>query len=78
MTLRWNGASGATTKLYRRARAGEITNCTGIDSPFEPPVHPELTIDASDLTPDACLEVVMNYRSGRGLRSAPRPGYPRR
>ena len=33
--------------LYRRARAGEITNFTGIDSPYEPPEAPEIHLDAS-------------------------------
>ncbi|OHV07737.1 adenylyl-sulfate kinase [Kushneria phosphatilytica] len=34
--------------LYRRARAGEIHDFTGIDSPYEPPMHPELTLLAED------------------------------
>ncbi|MEO5839207.1 MAG: adenylyl-sulfate kinase [Acidimicrobiales bacterium] len=36
--------------LYRKARAGEITGFTGIDDPYEPPVHPELVLrpDAGD------------------------------
>jgi bifunctional enzyme CysN/CysC len=32
--------------LYRRARAGEIGEFTGIDDPYEPPVAPDLTLDA--------------------------------
>jgi bifunctional enzyme CysN/CysC len=31
--------------LYKRARRGEIKNFTGIDSPYEPPLNPELRID---------------------------------
>ena len=33
--------------LYRKARAGEIANFTGISSPYEPPATPEITIDGS-------------------------------
>jgi hypothetical protein len=34
--------------LYKRARAGEIKNYTGIDSPYEVPENPELTIDTDN------------------------------
>ena len=57
--------------LYRRARAGEITNFTGIDSPFERPVNPELTIDNSCRTPDECADIVMDYLNRHGLLPAP-------
>ena len=33
--------------LYAKARAGKLPNFTGIDSPYEPPQHPELHLDAS-------------------------------
>ncbi len=33
--------------LYAKARAGQLPNFTGIDSPYEPPEHPELHLDAS-------------------------------
>src|SRR5699024_1853856 len=32
--------------LYKKARAGEIKNFTGIDSPYEEPVNPDITIEA--------------------------------
>ena len=57
--------------LYRRARAGEITNFTGIDSPFERPANPEVTIDNSCRTPDECADIVMDYLNRHGLLSAP-------
>lgn len=38
--------------LYRRARAGEIPEFTGIDSPYEPPLHAELTLRPADGGPD--------------------------
>ena len=33
--------------LYKKARSGEIPNFTGINSPYEKPINPELTIDTS-------------------------------
>lgn len=36
--------------LYQKARNGEITNFTGIDSPYEPPVSPAVTIDTTGRT----------------------------
>ena len=53
--------------LYRRARAGEITNFTGIDSPFERPAHPEMTIDTSDISPEQCADLMIEYLTGHGL-----------
>ncbi len=38
--------------LYRRARRGELANFTGVDSPYEPPEHPELRIDTTVTSPD--------------------------
>ena len=39
--------------LYRRARAGEIPHFTGISSPYEAPLSPEITIDADELSVEA-------------------------
>ncbi|MFZ7114221.1 MAG: adenylyl-sulfate kinase [Bacteroidota bacterium] len=36
--------------LYKKARAGEVKNFTGIDSPYEPPLKPELTIETKGST----------------------------
>lgn len=38
--------------LYRKARAGQIPNFTGIDSPYEAPEHPDLRLDASAESPE--------------------------
>jgi len=35
--------------LYAKARRGEITNFTGIDDPYEPPVSPDLVLDTTGL-----------------------------
>jgi adenylylsulfate kinase len=45
--------------LYSRARRGEIRNFTGIDDPYEPPEHPELTLDTRDLSVDQCVSKVL-------------------
>jgi len=45
--------------LYKRARAGEIKNYTGIDSPYEAPDNPELVIDTeSELLEDSVARVI--------------------
>ncbi len=53
--------------LYRRARAGEISDFTGIDSPFERPEDPEIAINTSGRTPGECVETIMDYLSARRL-----------
>jgi adenylylsulfate kinase len=45
--------------LYARARRGEIRNFTGIDDPYEPPEHPELTLDTRALSVDECVAKVL-------------------
>ncbi len=56
--------------LYGRARAGEIPNFTGIDSPYEAPESPELRLDTTGRTRDALVEVIRAYLvdEGRILR----------
>ncbi len=45
--------------LYKKARAGELKNFTGIDSPYEPPEDPELHIDTSKLTPEQAADLIV-------------------
>ena len=45
--------------LYVRARRGEITNFTGIDDPYEPPEHPELTLDTRSLSVEQSVAKVL-------------------
>jgi bifunctional enzyme CysN/CysC len=45
--------------LYKKARAGELKNFTGIDSPYEPPETPEIRIDTTMMTADAAAEVIV-------------------
>lgn len=45
--------------LYKKARAGEIKGFTGIDDPYEEPLHPELVIHTDKVTPqEASVEII--------------------
>jgi len=49
--------------LYRKARAGQLRNFTGIDSPYERPERPDIHIDAAALTPEqACERIIEAIR----------------
>ncbi len=56
--------------LYRRARAGEIAGMTGIDDPYEPPSHADLTI-AGNGELDAALHALEALLARRGVLSLP-------
>lgn len=59
--------------LYKRARAGEISEFTGISAPYEAPQSPELTIHTADSTVDRCVEELVAYvERVTGLREAAR------
>ncbi len=47
--------------LYRRARAGEIPDFTGISSPYEPPEAPFLRLDTTRRTVDDCVEELLTH-----------------
>ena len=47
--------------LYKRARAGEIKNYTGIDSPYEVPENPELTIDTDNKSLDGSVSTILKF-----------------
>jgi bifunctional enzyme CysN/CysC len=53
--------------LYEKARAGLISNFTGIDSVYEPPEHAELTLDTRKSTPEAAAENVLKELRRRHL-----------
>ncbi|GLK73353.1 sulfate adenylyltransferase subunit CysN [Ancylobacter dichloromethanicus] len=52
--------------LYQRARAGLIRNFTGIDSPYEPPLHAEITIAGGALAAEAAAERILDYLLKKG------------
>jgi bifunctional enzyme CysN/CysC len=47
--------------LYAKARAGKLNNFTGIDSPYERPSEPEITIDTHELSVDEAADNIVNY-----------------
>jgi adenylylsulfate kinase len=53
--------------LYKRARAGELKNFTGIDDPYEAPLQPELTIDATNTSPQEAAVLLLKYLEQQGL-----------
>jgi adenylylsulfate kinase len=52
--------------LYKKARAGEIKNMTGLQAPYEPPVSPEIRVDTSQHDVDACAEIILGFLGSRG------------
>ena len=55
-----------TKGLYKKARAGEVKNFTGISAPYEEPLNPELTIDSSKLSVEESTREILNYLAGKG------------
>jgi bifunctional enzyme CysN/CysC len=45
--------------LYVKARAGQLANFTGIDSPYEPPEHPEVRVDTTAMTAEEAADAVL-------------------
>ena len=53
--------------LYKKARAGEIKEFTGISAPYEEPTNPELTIDTSKLDLEQSRDRVIHYLEQKGI-----------
>ena len=53
--------------LYKRARAGEIKNYTGIDSPYEAPDNPELVIDTEGESLEESVAKVIDFLKSREI-----------
>ena len=51
--------------LYAKARAGELKNFTGIDSPYEPPEKPEIRIDTTALSAEAAADLIVEQLDKR-------------
>ena len=51
--------------LYKKARAGEIPNFTGISSPYEAPEHPDVTIDTSAMPLEDCVDALLKQIEGQ-------------
>lgn len=50
--------------LYKKARAGQLANFTGIDSPYEAPENPEIRIDTTKMTPEQAAELIVERLIG--------------
>jgi adenylylsulfate kinase len=53
--------------LYRRARAGEIPNFTGISSPYEAPEAPKVVLETDRHSVNECVEQLVEYLEERGV-----------
>jgi adenylylsulfate kinase len=53
--------------LYKKARAGQLKNFTGIDDPYEAPLKPELTIDATATSPQEATVILLQYLEKQGI-----------
>lgn len=52
--------------LYKKARAGEIKNFTGVDDPYEPPGSPELILRSHEKSPDELANQLIAFLEARG------------
>jgi bifunctional enzyme CysN/CysC len=53
--------------LYAKARSGQLTNFTGIDSPYEVPEHPEVRIDTTTTSPAEAVEKLLGQLRAMGV-----------
>jgi len=53
--------------LYKKARAGQLKRFTGIDSPYEAPLHADLVVDAHRAGPEIGVGAVLDLMARRGL-----------
>jgi bifunctional enzyme CysN/CysC len=60
--------------LYVKARAGGIENFTGIDSPYEPPINAQLTIDTGKVDIGGAVDQIVKYLENRGFLHQVDPG----
>jgi bifunctional enzyme CysN/CysC len=50
--------------LYKKARSGKLANFTGVDSPYEPPVSPEIHINTAAMTPAQAASLIVDRLLG--------------
>ena len=55
--------------LYRKARRGELTNFTGIDSIYEVPENPEIHVDTSEIAPERAADMIIAHLRQTGIIS---------
>jgi adenylylsulfate kinase len=59
--------------LYKKARAGEIPEFTGISAPYEAPERPELVLDTGRQTVDESVQQILHYLEQKGYLCGPAP-----
>jgi sulfate adenylyltransferase len=57
--------------FYAKARRGEIKDFTGVDDPYEPPQHAEITLDTVAHTPEENAYLILDYLIARGFVRRP-------
>ncbi len=53
--------------LYRKARTGELKEFTGISSPYEPPLEPDIAVNTGEQSLNVCVAQVLGVLAERGL-----------
>jgi sulfate adenylyltransferase len=53
--------------LYAKARRGELKGFTGIDDPYEEPLHPEIRLDTVDRSAEDNARAIVGYLAGQGF-----------
>jgi adenylyl-sulfate kinase len=53
--------------LYAKAADGSLPQFTGINSPYEEPLHPEMVIDSSSYPPEACVNSIISKMRSSGI-----------
>jgi hypothetical protein len=48
-------------RLYKKARQGELTNLTGISTPYEEPETPEIVVETNHFSSEECGQQIINY-----------------
>ena len=57
--------------LYKKARAGEISNFTGLDAPYEVPENPEVHLETANLSVDEAAAQVIRYLDEQNILGEP-------
>ena len=59
--------------LYKKARAGEIKNFTGIEDPYEAPQSPEIHLHTDQMSLEEEVETIIDYLQNQGFIATPQP-----
>jgi adenylylsulfate kinase len=53
--------------LYKKAKAGEIPNFTGVSAPYEEPLAAELVLNTEMYSTEECVDMLIQYLQGQGI-----------